>query len=210
MTPLRHALAMLLLVICVLLAAGCISQPVAENHTGNTPMNVTAFTPSATPTSMPVVSLTISAIVTTISSTSSKNMTVSPTLQKSQQKNGTTFPQPISMHPAISMYPEYIVMDQSSYKAGEVIIFHIENKGSTDIECGYGPYRIIFLQPNGTWEILPCKDDRFYIAVMYSIPPGGRSRDYTIDTTDFIPGRYLLAPSCLNLSREFIIEERRK
>jgi hypothetical protein len=42
MTPLRHALAMLLLVICVLLAAGCISQPAAENPNTNASDNTTA------------------------------------------------------------------------------------------------------------------------------------------------------------------------
>ncbi len=49
MTPLRSVLTLMLLVVCILLAVGCISQPAADTPHGNMPMNVTMFTATETP-----------------------------------------------------------------------------------------------------------------------------------------------------------------
>jgi hypothetical protein len=48
MTPSRITLAPMFLIPCVLLAAGCISQPAAENQMGNMSLNVTTSIPIVT------------------------------------------------------------------------------------------------------------------------------------------------------------------
>jgi len=49
MTPLRTTIALMIMMVCVLIVAGCIWQPPAENCTSNISVNVTPLTSVVTP-----------------------------------------------------------------------------------------------------------------------------------------------------------------
>jgi hypothetical protein len=114
MAPFRMMSALLLLLVCVLLAAGCIGQPAADNRSNNVSVNVTTFTSSAmtVQTQCPVPVKTNSTIWLTI------NPIADHHLGDIFEVNGTIHPKNLTVENAVKIY-----IDIGCYSPGQSVFW---------------------------------------------------------------------------------------
>lgn len=179
MTPFRIILALLVLA-ALLLAAGCVTQPVTTAPaTGDlTPVS----TPSGTQEEPLAEKTTIKPIVVV-----TKTVTPTPTENK---------------------HPDYIKLDAEVYKAGEVVVFQLINRGTGTIRCTTS-------EPGYTISLLAGNRSSFVVASgggtlqkITELPPSTSTRRYTLNTVNLTPGMYLVEFDCdTGFAREFVIRE---
>ncbi|WP_321506998.1 hypothetical protein [uncultured Methanoregula sp.] len=98
-----------------------------------------------------------------------------------------------------SVYPDCIQMDSDIYIQGEVMEFHVENKGPGILDCripmSYALYRQV-----GIWE--PLKKPIPSLSTDTSLQIGESRPVQRVNTADLIPGHYRINTDC-GVSREF-------
>jgi hypothetical protein len=185
----------LVLVAAMVMAAGCESLP----QKPVSPVTITATISAPPPTT----------------SASTTMPTISPEVTILQQPN--TVPSTLTTHESVPVDPvpetpsqsknqDYIKMDAENYHRGEVVEFYLRNIGTEPIECGTSEpgYSVSLLFQNGSRKIV--SQSGGFLQVITEIPPGSATRTQTLDTTNWIAGRYLIQFGCGNgISREFIL-----
>ena len=193
--PVYRAAGLLLILAALLLAAGCASQ---ENSDATASVTATK-TLSTIPTRL--IPPTTSPVVTR--STEPDAVPGTPAIEESESQSESIVAQPGNNH------PEYIRMDATIYKAGEVVEFYLVNKGPEITGCSYThpTYTIYRLFRDGTREKVSSEDPaRSYLTVISGDEIASSTGPFTLGTASLIPGRYLIRFDCgNNVAREFIL-----
>jgi hypothetical protein len=185
----------LLILAALLLAAGCASQ---ENSD-------TAASAPATKTlsTIPTRSVPLTTLPVVTRSTEPDTVPDTPAIEESESLSESVIAQPGNSH------PEYIRMDATIYKAGDVVEFYLVNRGPEITGCSYThpTYTIYRLFRDGTREKVSSEDpDRSYLTVISGDEIASSTGPFTISTASLIPGRYLIRFDCgNNVAREFIL-----
>jgi len=179
----------------LLLAAGCTSQENSDTTASATVTKTLSTIPTrhTTPTTSPVV----------IISTEPDAVPGTATIEDSESHSENIVAQSGNNH------PEYIRMDATIYKAGEVVEFYLVNKGPEITGCSYThpTYTVYRLFRDGTREKVSSEDPaRSYLTVISSDEIASSTGPFTLATASLIPGRYLIRFDCgNNVAREFIL-----
>jgi hypothetical protein len=179
----------------LLLAAGCTSQENSDTAASATAAKTLSTMPARhiTPTTFPLVTI----------STEPDTVPVTATIEESESGSESIVAQPGNYH------PEYIRMDATLYKAGEVVEFYLVNKGPEITGCSYThpTYTIYRLFRDGTREKISSEDpNRSYLTVISKDEIASSTGPFTLGTASLIPGRYLIRFDCgNNVAREFIL-----
>jgi hypothetical protein len=192
--PVRAAVVLLLVLAALLLAAGCTSPENSDAAAGTTATNTlsTISTRQVTPTFTPEITLT-----------EPEPVPVTPTNTETKSSAGITIAQSGNYH------SEYIKMDATLYKAGEVVQFYLVNKGPEITGCSFThpAYTVYRELQDGTRQKIASDDpSRSYPMVIAKEEVASSTGPFTLDTARLIPGRYLIRFDCgNNVAREFIL-----
>jgi hypothetical protein len=201
MTALRTILFLMLVMVILLVVAGCESQePSDAALTSTTPPHpltkISTRQPTITTINPPAVT----------PGNEPEPVPVASTIRESESSSPATVIQPGTYH------PEYIRMDAIVYTVGEVVQFYLVNKGPDIHGCDYShpAYTIFHLSPDGTrLKVSSYDPNRSYNMVISGDEPGSATGPFSLDTRRLVPGRYLIRFDCgNNVSRDFVIQDR--
>jgi len=111
--------------------------------------------------------------------------------------------------PQDSPQADYVIMDRDIYQVGDTIRFYLMNEGGSVLECAnfYPDLYVRKLLDNGTYQDI-IRPTGPVMPMIGQLPPGAKSKQYTVDTSTFEPGYYQIAFDCGNVSRNFEIRDR--
>lgn len=192
--PVSPAIALVLCMTALLLVAGCTSEPEASADPGTT-------TTAPTLKTLPVRYTTTTIPPAVTMGEPEPSLDVSP-------KKPAAPPSPtISLQ--TNYHPDYIRMDATVYKVGEVVLFYLVNRGPEISGCNvtHPAYSVYHLSPDGTRLKVATHDPtRAFMTVISREDPGSSTGPFSLDTSRLSPGRYLIRFDCgNNVGREFML-----
>jgi len=195
--PLYLAVVLMLLLTALLMVAGCTSEsgtPAAP--TGTTSITTLKTVPARSVTTTIPPAVTMSAEPEPVFEVTTQEPVAAVTISSMTNALSTNY------------HPDYITMDATVYKVGEVVLFYLVNRGPEIRGCDYShpAYSVYHLSPDGTRLMVSTHDpNRSYTTVM-SGDPGSSTGPFSLDTGRLSPGRYLIRFDCgNNVGREFVL-----